>query len=77
VTEIDKRVRQTVADVLGVPGEDISLASSRTNTPEWDSLKHIEIIMAIESEFDVRFSVDEIEAFRSCGDIVRTMQARL
>lgn len=76
MTEIDRRVRQAIADVLGLAGDEISLSSSRLNTPEWDSLKHIEIIMAIESEFDVRFSVEEIEAFRTCGDIVKTMQAK-
>jgi len=73
---VELRVRQTIADVLGVPVEQITAASSRTNTPEWDSLEHIEVIMAIESEFDQRFSVEQIEKFHSCSDIVETMQAR-
>lgn len=73
----EQRVRQTIADVLGLPIAQITLTSSRTNTPEWDSLKHVEVIMAIESEFDVRFSVEEIEMFRSCGDILRSLSARV
>lgn len=73
---LEQRVLQTIADVLGVPVEEISPASSRKNTPEWDSFKHVEVIMAIESEFDARFSVEEIEAFKSCGDILRAIAAR-
>jgi len=73
---VEQRVRQTIADVLGLPVEEITAASSRKNTAEWDSFKHVEVIMAIESEFNARFSVEEIEAFKSCGDILKAVAAR-
>lgn len=72
----EQRVRQTIADVLGLPVEQVTTSSSRKNTPEWDSFKHVEVIMAVEAEFDARFSVEEIESFKNCSDILKAIQSR-
>lgn len=48
----------------------VDLNSSRQNTPHWDSLKHIEIIFAIEDELGVEFSEDEMSTLDSLGKIV-------
>lgn len=73
---MEERICQTLADVLGLDVGDIGLSTSRTNTAAWDSLKHIELVMALETEFGVSLSVAEIEAINSVGDIVRTLQAK-
>ncbi|NRT73691.1 acyl carrier protein [Clostridium beijerinckii] len=36
---------------------------------EWDSLEHINIILAIEKNFNIKFDVNEISYLRSVGDI--------
>jgi acyl carrier protein len=73
---MEQRICQTLADVLGLDVGDVALSTSRTNTAAWDSLKHIELVMALETEFGVSLSVAEIEAINSVGDIVRTLQAK-
>jgi len=73
---MEQRVYQTLADVLGLDLGDVGMATSRANTAAWDSLKHIELVMALETEFGVSLSVAEIEAINSVGDIVRTLQAK-
>ncbi len=42
----------------------------------WDSFKQIEIIMACEENWKVRFSTRELDALRSVGDLVRTIAAK-
>jgi acyl carrier protein len=37
--------------------------------PEWNSLKHIELIVQIEATYQVRFSRTEIASLRSMGEI--------
>jgi acyl carrier protein len=71
---MEQRIHQALADVLGLAVEDVNRAMSRTNTAAWDSLKHIEIVMALEAEFGVSFSVEEIEAMASVADIAQTLQ---
>ena len=39
----------------------------------WDSLKHMELIAALEQQFDVQLTFDEIVAMRSAGDIKRVL----
>jgi acyl carrier protein len=42
----------------------------------WDSFKQIEIIMASEEQWKIRFSTRELDALRSVGDLVRTIAAK-
>jgi acyl carrier protein len=35
---------------------------------EWDSLSHIRLIVAVEQEFNVKFSIPEIERLKNVGD---------
>ena len=43
--------------------------SNAQNTPNWDSLRHIEVIFAVENAFHVRFTMPEIAGLRKLGDI--------
>ena len=37
--------------------------------PQWDSLRHIEVIFAIESAYQVRFTMPEIASLQNLGDM--------
>ena len=50
------RVRQIAADTFGIPLETISLQSSSDNIEAWDSLGHLNFILALERELGVRFT---------------------
>jgi acyl carrier protein len=43
---------------------------SRENTPQWDSLKHIEVIFAVEDELGLQFSEEELASLDSVAKIV-------
>lgn len=70
---IDQRLRQIVVDVLG--DDDIVLDEGTTaaDVPGWDSLAHINIMVAVETEYGLHFSSDELSRFRNLGEL----QARL
>ncbi len=44
---------------------------------EWDSLTHVQLIVAIEKHFDIRFTSTEIQEFRNVGDMCETIKAKL
>jgi acyl carrier protein len=42
----------------------------------WDSFKQIEIIMACEERFDIKFTTRELDSLRSLGDLVALIVAK-
>ena len=43
---------------------------SANDIDEWDSLTHINLIVAIEKEFDISFTLDELEQLNNVGDTI-------
>jgi acyl carrier protein len=63
--------------VLGVPEETIDDDTSMKTTSEWDSLKHIEIVTALEEELGVpQFSLDQIVEITSVRRIKEALKAK-
>ena len=58
-----------VGKVLDVEPTLLNDDSNAQNTPKWDSLRHIEVLFAIENAFHVRFTMPEISGLRKLGDI--------
>jgi acyl carrier protein len=42
----------------------------------WDSFKQIEIIMAIEERFGMKFTTRELDSLQNVGDLVRVVAAK-
>ena len=58
-----------VASVLSIDEEILNEESNATNTPNWDSLRHIELVLAVEGAYGVRFSMPEISGMRNLADM--------
>lgn len=54
-------VARVLADVFGVDPALIRPESSPDTIAAWDSVQHLNMIIALEQEFDVRFTPEEIE----------------
>lgn len=48
----------------------ITEKTSSVDIEDWDSLEHINIILASEHEFDIKFSIDEIREMQNVGEFV-------
>lgn len=46
------------------------------NFPEWDSLSHIRLVLAIEKAFQVRFAASEIGRLKNIGEFVELIQSK-
>jgi acyl carrier protein len=47
------------------------------DVPEWDSLAHINLIVEIEEEFGLRFTVDDISGLRNVGEMIELVERKL
>jgi acyl carrier protein len=73
---VEERTRQVVAEVFGLPLEKVTLATSHENVEDWDSLNVLNVLMAIESEFDVTVSPEEAASFVSVEKILAVLKTK-
>ena len=70
MTDVQTQVLAIMSRVLMIDQTKISLTMTRSQCDSWDSLRHIELIVAIEANFDVRLSFEEISLMESFDAIV-------
>ena len=73
--QLSQRIRKVLASVLGIPIERLRDDASVETVEEWDSLKQINLIMALEEEFSVRFEDDDVMELTSFDRIVKKLEA--
>jgi acyl carrier protein len=57
--------------------KDLKLTLSRANEKKWDSLNHVNIIIAIENEFRIKFNSNEIENMSSLKKIENIIERKI
>ena len=69
------KVKTIIADQLGVAEDDITPSSKFIEDLGADSLDVVELIMAMEDEFDLEIPDDEAENISTVGDVVDYIKA--
>ena len=67
------RFFQVLSSILNVDRRSLTPQSSRDSLEEWDSMKHMYVVLALEEEFSVEFSDDEIANLVSVSDLMQAM----
>lgn len=62
------RLTAVFRDVFDNPALEID-GLSRATYPEWDSLAQVKLIIGIEEEFDVKFTIDQVANLGSVDEI--------
>ncbi len=72
--EIYDRLNVLFRDIIGE--DDIVLKPDTTaeDIDGWDSVTHVSLIVAIETEFHVKFRNDEMEELKNVGEMVQLIQ---
>jgi len=67
---IAERVKQIVAEQLGVDEEQVTTEASFMDDLGADSLDTVELVMALEEEFDIEISDEDAEKIQTVNDAV-------
>ncbi|MCC6472071.1 MAG: acyl carrier protein [Alphaproteobacteria bacterium] len=74
-------IYQKLTPVFQEVFDDVNLIAGPTlsakDVPEWDSLNHIRLVVSIESEFKIKFTIGEITAMKNVGDLVALIQKKI
>lgn len=65
-----EKVKEIIVEQLGVEEDDVTLESSFLDDLGADSLDIVELIMALEEEFDLQIPDSEAEKITTVGDVV-------
>lgn len=64
-------------EVLDDEAVKIAATSTATDVPGWDSLAHIQLVVAIEKNFQIRFTAGEIRGFKNVGDMCQSIVSKV
>ncbi|MGZ3181493.1 MAG: acyl carrier protein [Telluria sp.] len=64
------------ADLLQQPGLVLTAQMQTGDLDGWDSFKNVEILMACEERWHIRFSSREIDRIRTVGDLTACIEAK-
>lgn len=76
--EIFKKLNEIFEDVLDLDDTpNLTNETSADDIEEWDSLSHIQLIVAIEKAFKIKFTSLEIMKWANVGEMVSSMEDKL
>jgi acyl carrier protein len=74
---IFERVRGIASDLLDIPAEQITPNSSPDNLEAWSSIQHLNLVLAIEENFKVQLSPEDMEQMNTIERIVNIVEDKL
>lgn len=77
LNDILKQVNDIFIDIFDDETIVLEAATTANDIEEWDSLNHIQIIVAIEKRFSIRFSTQDIQKFKNVGEMCEAIMRRL
>ncbi len=63
-------------NVLDLDSVDLTRTTTAADIPEWDSVAHVQLMIAVEKTFGFRMRTGEIAALSNVGDLVDVIAAR-
>jgi acyl carrier protein len=75
--EILLQVQNIFRDILDNDSIELTDETTANDVEEWDSLSHIQLIVAIEKQFKIKFTSKEILSWKNVGEMIDSMVIKL
>lgn len=75
--EIKERLQEIFRDVFDDEELEIREEMSAKDIEDWDSLAQINLIIAIEKEFGVKFNLEEVSKLKNIGEMLVQIRTKL
>lgn len=74
---LQQKIILILSDVLDVEKSLVNSESSSDTIPAWDSVGHLNLMIALEEQFGVQFAPEEVDAMHSIEALVRIVEQRI
>ena len=75
--EIFEALNEVFRDVFDEDDITVSEGTTADDIEDWDSLEHINLVVAVEKRFNVKFSMGEVTEMKNVGEMVNIIQERM
>jgi len=75
--EILKKVNDIFIDILDNEDLVLTYATTANDVDDWDSLNNIQLMVAIEKQFKIRFTLQEVESWENVGEMINSILSKL
>ena len=69
-----EKMRELIADQLGIDGETVTMETRFKEDLGTDSLDLFEFVMALEDEYSVELPSEDVQAMATVGDVIRYLK---
>jgi acyl carrier protein len=69
-----QQVRSIASDIFSVPADKITAESSPETIENWDSMQHLNLVLAIEEKFGVQLEPENIEQMKNIGAVAALVE---
>ncbi len=74
--EILNQVRNIAADIFSVDPQALHSGSSPEQVEQWDSVQHLNLVLALEQKYGIQFEPEEMDRMHSLGEIAALVGAK-
>lgn len=74
--DIEHQVRQIAADVLNLPLARVTRETSPDTVQNWDSVQHLNFVLALEAAMGIQLEPQDIERIRTVGAAIDVMDEK-
>jgi acyl carrier protein len=71
------QVRTIASDLFAISPDKINPGSSPENIESWDSVQHLNLVLALEEKFNLQLSPEEIEQMKTIADVTKVVEGKL
>ncbi|TAE07939.1 MAG: acyl carrier protein [Bacteroidetes bacterium] len=75
--QILSQLQTIFEDVLDVEDVQITPEHSANDIEEWDSINHIQLVVAVEKHFKIRFKNEEVLKWKTVADMIASIEQRI
>lgn len=75
--EVYERLNGVFRDIFDDEDITVNDTTSAEDIEDWDSLEHINLVVAIEKEFNIKFNMSEVNKFNNVGEMVDVIIRRV
>jgi acyl carrier protein len=75
-TEIINELQPILRDILDQPKLILSSESNASNVEGWDSLAHVNLIVAIEKRYGIKFALAELQELKNVGEMAELIRKK-
>ena len=73
---VESKIRTIIAEQLGVKPEEVTPTASFVDDLGADSLDTVELIMALEEEFNIEIPDEDAEKMKTVGDAIKYIEEK-